>query len=121
MTELSERSPPVLMRDLMLEALRVRDERLNGIAIELIKRLGDQAIHRLVFEAANRKNSASHRLRVLQAIAAVGEVTDPDILMDLASLMGDRNAAIRGAVVLLLERLRQGRSELENRRGEGSP
>jgi hypothetical protein len=121
MTELSEQSTPLLLRDLMLEALHVRGDRLNALATELIGRLGDQAIHRLVLEAANRKNSVSHRLRILQAIAALGEITDPDILMDLASLMCDRNAVIRGVVVLLLERLRQGRSELEHRRGEGSP
>ena len=44
---------PALVLDLTLEALRVDDERLNAIAIELMGRLDERPLSRLVLEAAN--------------------------------------------------------------------
>jgi hypothetical protein len=82
------------MLDLMLEALRVQNDCLNTIAIELFGRMGEHLIRRLVLEATNRKNRPKHRLRILQAIQRIG-VVSPVNFMDLFTLVRDPNAAIR--------------------------
>jgi len=95
-----------LMLRLMFEGLRVKDERLNAITIELFGRFGDQPIRRLVLEAVSRTNSVSYRLRVLQAIARIGRVCDQASIQDLIwTLLRDRNAKIREAVAVFAETL----------------
>jgi hypothetical protein len=49
-----------LLIDLVLEALRVRDERLNGLAVELSHRLGHHIVDRMVVKAARAKNWPAH-------------------------------------------------------------
>ena len=71
------RSTPLLMRDLMFAALRVKDDRLNALAFELFARSGARSVRRLVLEAADRRNPTGFRLRALGAIARVGAVTEP--------------------------------------------
>lgn len=48
MSAFPERSDPALICDLMWEALRVRNDRLNEIAIELFGRLGKDCARRLI-------------------------------------------------------------------------
>jgi hypothetical protein len=52
--------------ELMLAALRVREEKINAIAIELMGRLDEHPVPQLIIEACNRKNSLGHRLRILR-------------------------------------------------------
>ena len=56
MIELTNRPTGKLLLDLLLGALRVHDEQLNALAIELVGRCGEDAIPRLVQEATDRKN-----------------------------------------------------------------
>jgi hypothetical protein len=99
---LADRPAPLLIIDLMHEALRVKDERLNVLAIELFARAGGELVRRLVLEAACRRNPRGYRPRLLRAIGRIGPVTDPTCRMDLLGLPGDRNAQIRAAAAGLL-------------------
>jgi hypothetical protein len=89
---------PTLAVDLMLEALRVDDDRLNAIAIELMGRLEGEPLRRLAMEAANPENSPGHRLRLLKAIRHIGAVPDANSFFDVMfTSMRDKNAAVRTA------------------------
>src|SRR4051794_22115968 len=111
MNTLTDRPAPLLIVDLMHEALRVRDEELNAIAIELFARAGGELVRRLVLEACCRKNPLGYRLRVLEAIARVGTIPDSATWLDLLGLLGDRHDRIRAAATSLLHRLN---SEIES-------
>src|SRR5262249_46114634 len=91
-----------LLLDLLLGALRVRDEHLNALAVELLGRFGEAPIRRLIREATNRKNRPAHRLRVLQAIRRIGRVTDLAAYLDLSVLARDKHPAIRASAAQLL-------------------
>ena len=106
---LEDRPREWLMMDLMFEGLRVRNERLNAITIELFGRFGDQPIRRLVLEAASRKNSVDYRLNLLKAITQIGKDPGTESYFDLCTLLSDPNVKIREAVAELLETLRQRR------------
>ena len=98
----SERSTSLLMRDLMFAALRVKNARLNALAIELFTSIGEQTVRRLVLEASDRKNPAGFRLTSSEAIARIGPVTDARNFMDLGILADrDRNPKIREAAAAL--------------------
>ena len=73
---IEDRDTSALMLDLMLEALRVENDRLNAIAIELFGRFGERPVRCLVLEATNCKNRPKHRLRILQAIQRIGGLFD---------------------------------------------
>jgi hypothetical protein len=106
MAGLAERSTSVLMLDLVFAALRVRDERVHTLAIELFGRFGADLVPRLAIEAVNRKNPLPYRLRALKAIGRIGSVTDPADFLALWSLLGDRDALIRQAAADLILALR---------------
>jgi hypothetical protein len=106
MIPLESRAPSVLMMDLMLEALRVSDEKLNAIAMELLTRFGEQTVRRLALAAAYTKNKPSHRIRALRAIRRIGIVTDPGSNLDILGLMFDKNEAVRKEADELIEALR---------------
>src|SRR5262245_2152526 len=86
----------------MLAALRVQNESLNTIAIELFGRFGQDAVRHLILEAADRENPPTHRLRLLQALDRIGAVTDARSFMDLNMLLHDRNPKIRDAAAYLI-------------------
>ena len=52
-----------LITDLVFEALRTNDVKLNAITIELFGRFGPTFVRSLVLVASNRKNKPGHRLR----------------------------------------------------------
>src|SRR5262249_21786667 len=91
---IEDRETSALMLDLMLEALRVPNDRLNAIAVELCGRFGEPLVRPLVLEATNRQKHPPCRLRILQAIRRIG-VVSPVNFMDLFTLVRDPNAAIR--------------------------
>jgi hypothetical protein len=92
---IEDRDTSALMLDLMLEALRVENDRLNTIAIELFGRFGERPVRCLVLEATNRKNRPKHRLRILQAIQRIGGLSDVVSYIDFFTLARDPNPAIR--------------------------
>jgi hypothetical protein len=92
---IEDRDTSALMLDLMLEVLRVQNDRLNTIAIELFGRMGEHLMRRLVLEATNRKNRPKHRLRILQAIQRIGGLSDFVSYVDFYTLIRDPNPAIR--------------------------
>jgi hypothetical protein len=92
---IEDRETSALMLDLMLEALRLQNDRLNTIAIELFGRMGEHLIRSLVLEATNRKNRPKHRLRILQAIQRIGGLSDVVSYIDFFTLVRDPNPAIR--------------------------
>jgi hypothetical protein len=92
---IEDRDTSALMLDLMLEALRVQNDRLNTVAIELFGRMGEHLIRRLVLEATNRNNRPKHRLRILQAIQRIGGLSDFVSYADFYTLVRDPNQAIR--------------------------
>jgi hypothetical protein len=109
MIALENKGPAALIMDLMLEALRVQDEKLNELAMELIARFGEQPVHQLTLEAVSEKNLPAHRIRALRTIRRVGIVTDAGILMDLLGLKNARNEEVRMEANTLIEALRLGR------------
>jgi hypothetical protein len=92
---IEDRDTSALMLDLMLEALRVENDRLNAIAIELFGRFGERPVRCLVLEATNRKNRPKHRLRILQALQRIGSLSDFVSYVDFYTLVRDPNPAIR--------------------------
>lgn len=101
MADFTGRSDSRLMLELMMHALRVRDERLNAIAAELLTRFGPLAVRDLVREAVIGKNQPGHRVRALQVLARIRPSYGPDV-MDLAVLLHERNAVVREAARQLL-------------------
>jgi hypothetical protein len=65
MEDLSHIPPDRLCLDLMLEALRVNDPRLNAPAAELFARSGAGLVPTLVARASSRRTSPPHRARLL--------------------------------------------------------
>src|SRR5579862_6730936 len=102
MDDKAERTTPGLLLDLMFEALRVKDERLNGIVNELFGRFGDKPTRQLVLEAASRKNKPAHRLCTLRAIARTGQLDDPKVFMDIFLLLRDLDFEIRQEAAKLI-------------------
>jgi hypothetical protein len=102
MIPLKDRPRGELLLDLLLAALRVDDEHLNALALELLGLFGEAPVRRLLREAANPKNRPAHRVRVLQAIRRIGPVTDLAAYLDLSVLAQDKYPGIRSAVAELL-------------------
>jgi hypothetical protein len=94
------------MLDLILEAVRVSDERLNALATELLGRFGAQPVRRLVLAALNPRNGPQHRVRLLRAVRQIGVISDPGSYVDLCGLLADRSAAVRVEAADLLAYLR---------------
>jgi hypothetical protein len=103
---IEDRDTSALMLDLMLEALRVQNDRLNTIAIELFGRMGEHLIRRLVLEATNRKNRPKHRLRILQAIQRIGGLSNFVSYVDFFTLVRDPSPAIRREAMRTISALR---------------
>jgi hypothetical protein len=94
-----------LIVELALRCLRGpdQDEHLGAIAIELLARAGGAAVPLLAREAAERTNSARHRLRALLAIQQIGLV-DIESSIELFPLIHDSNALIRIVACEILRR-----------------
>lgn len=101
MVDFTGRSEARLMLDLMIQALRVRDDRLNTIATELLTRFGPLAVRDLVIDAVRTTNRPDHRVRALAVLARIGPSYGPDV-MDLAVLLHERNATVQEAARTLL-------------------
>jgi hypothetical protein len=99
----NDRPTRLLLRDMVFETLRVKDERLNALAVEVCGRCGADVDRRIVLEACDRKNGRAHRLHALRAVQRVGSVTDPISLydLDIVAHVGP-NAEIRTAVSYLI-------------------
>ncbi len=104
---------PGLVLEMMYASLRPKDDRLNANATELLGRLGESQLTRLIGEAVDRKNPRGYRLRVLGVIARIGTISDPSQFFDLSTLLRDRNPAIRSAAILILGNLRHGAPVVE--------
>src|SRR5262245_45889237 len=107
MTLLTNRPRGELLLDLLLGALRVRDEPLNALAVELLGGCGEGPVQRLVQEAANATNRPGHRVRALHTLRRIGAVADLGPRLDLAVLARDKHPAVRAAAVELLTDLGQ--------------
>jgi hypothetical protein len=107
MTPLTDRPRGELLLDLLLGALRVCDDQLNALAVELLGRCDAAPVRRLVQEAADPRNRPGHRLRALRAIRRIGRVTDLASYLDLSVLASDKHPAIRAAVAELGAELSQ--------------
>lgn len=101
MNDLATRSEPQLLLDLMLESLRVRDERLNAVVSELLTRHGARPVPQLIRVAANPKNATGHRVRALEVLARIGPPYGPELLDLLAQLTRTRNKTIQKAAAKL--------------------
>ena len=101
MNDLATRSEPQLMLDLMLESLRVRDERLNAVVGELLTRHGTRSVPQLVRVAANSKNATGHRVRALEALARIGPPYGLELTDLLVLVQRTRNKAVREAAAKL--------------------
>jgi hypothetical protein len=97
MPELLAQSAPQLILDLLMNALRVRDERSNTIAAELLVEFGIQPVRRLVLEAVSPRNTTAHRVRALKVLSRIGPPFG-ESLLDLMALRRSRNKAVREAV-----------------------
>lgn len=97
MTDFSERSEPRLMLDLIMDALRVCDTRLNDLASEVLTRSGERSVPGLALVASDAKNKPDHRVRALAVLARIGPPYGLAV-MDLSVLLRARNKAVREAV-----------------------
>ena len=97
-----EQETPALMLDLMMQALRVRDTRINAIAIELLGRFGANPVPRLVHEAATRKNRPAHRVRCLKVLQRIQLNPGLVVALELLRLMNDPNPDVSKAATELL-------------------
>jgi hypothetical protein len=102
---LAERDDPSLILDLVMEALRIQNDRLNAIAAEFITRFGEKPVRRLVLEAACRQNRPAHRVRLLRIIQRIGLV-DTETWIDVFNLIHDQNPEVRAAAAELICTLR---------------
>jgi hypothetical protein len=102
MKPLTDLTQGELFLDLLFGALRVQDEQLNSLAVELLGRFGEAPIRRLIREAANPKNRPGHRVCVLRAIRRIGPIHDLAAYLDLSVLAQDKHPAIRAATAQLL-------------------
>ena len=84
------------MLDLIMDALRVRDPRLNELAAEVLVRSGARSAPRLSLAAADAKNEPDHRVRVRDVRARIGPPYGPELL-DLALLLRACNKLVRAA------------------------
>jgi hypothetical protein len=112
MTPLTDRPQGELVLDLLLGALRVSDEHLNALAMELLRRVGEAPVRRLIHVVSDRKNRPAHRVRVLQAIRRIGPTHDLASHLDLFALTQDKHPAIRAAAAQLLRDLGHPQAEL---------
>ena len=94
-------NPSELILELILESLRVRNDRLNEIASELICRYGAKMVPLLMNEVINRQNPIAFRLRVLGVIECIGRL-GPHAWIDLNILCADKNSRIREAAMRLM-------------------
>jgi hypothetical protein len=92
--------------ELVLEALRVNNDRLNALATEIVARFGPGIVRRLVLAASNQKHRPGHRVRVLKAIRRVGVIPDPANFFDVLSLTADKSVEVRAAAAELIMALR---------------
>ena len=93
----------------MLEAFRVRDERLNRLAVELSRRLGHHIADRMVVEAARTQNRPAHRVRLLRVLQRINWVPDLANQLTLFGLVTDKHPLVRSAAVELIDGLRKRR------------
>jgi hypothetical protein len=117
MNPLTDRPRGELLLDLLLGALRVRDDQLNALAGELLRRCGEAPVRRLLREAMNSKNRPVHRVRVLQAIRGIGLIHDLASHLDLFALAQDKNPDVRAAVAELLWDLSHPQADLAEEPG----
>ncbi len=104
MSDVATKSRTQLVIDLLFHALRVSDRAINEQAAEVFRRTGPELSRRLVLEAASKKNSVPHRLRVLGVIERVGRLSGPDDWLDLSMLAAEKNPQIRDAAARCLAR-----------------
>lgn len=104
MSDIGTKPRGQLVIDLLFHALRVNDRAVNAHAAEVFRRSGPELARRLVLEAASRRNTLRHRLRVLGVIERVGRLSGPDDWLDLNVLAADRNPQIRDAAGRCLAR-----------------
>lgn len=97
MSDLVTKNRGQLVIDLMFRALRVKDAELNSLAAQLGEQLGGEPVHRMILEAARRKNPLPYRLRLLAVIERVGSVPTTDDCLLLHTLAADKNPQIRHA------------------------
>lgn len=117
MSDLATRSDPQLVLDLLLHALRVRDDRLNEIAAEILTRHGVRPVPELVRVAGCVKNPPGYRVRALEVLARIGPPYGLELLNLLDLLRRTRCKAVRDAAEKLFAPFtvaaRAGRPEAE--------
>ena len=96
MPDLTDLSEPRLMIDLIMDALRVRDPRLNELASEVLTRSGARSVPCLSLAAADAMNKPHHRVRALDVLARIGPPYGSE-MMDLSLLLRARNQSVRAA------------------------
>jgi hypothetical protein len=97
MSDLATRSDPQLVLDLLLHALRVRDNRLNAVAAEILTRHGVRPVPELVRVAGCVKNPPGYRVRALEVLARIGPPYGLELLNLLDLLRRTRCKAVREA------------------------
>jgi len=97
MEEFGKASTPQLMLDIIFEAFRIRDEKLNALAAEICARLGELPCERLLLEALKRKKQPAHCARLLNALKPIANHLDVSDRMVLTPLIFNKNEKIRQA------------------------
>src|SRR6516165_5526457 len=104
---IEEQRPSALLIELVLEALRVRDERLNRLAVELSRRLGHHIADRMVVEAARTQNRPAHRVRLLRVLQLIDWIPELASQLTLFGLLTDKHPEVRMAAVEVIDALRE--------------
>jgi hypothetical protein len=98
-------NPARFVGDLLFEALRVKNDRLNALVAEVFGTLGRCAVRRLLCEAATREYPPGYRVRLLGAVERVGVVPDINDQTRLFVLLHDQSAQVRDAAARVIVRL----------------
>ena len=100
--------PPELTLELLVDALRPDDIKLNERAADVLVKLGGQVLERLSDELTYRQRPRSQRLRLLRVMARIGPTESVVSFVRLVNLAHDPDMEIRLAVAEILLSIRGG-------------
>jgi len=88
-----------------MRALRGSDRVLHTMAAEALCRDDGRKVGRLLREAANVKNPAGYRVRLLRVVERIGVIPDPADYFIVFTMTSDKNEDVCHAAAALIVRL----------------
>jgi predicted amidohydrolase YtcJ len=92
---------PGIVHDLIFESLKREDEVLTALAMEALVAMGTKTVHVLVVEATT-SDQIKYQVRLLQAIAEIGELPNVSDYYNLTTLTRHSDPGVREAVARVM-------------------